>query len=151
MKRNMMMKESGLSLQGMRNGYVKSYQWVTWGCIIISIIIIIITKFDLSICKGKAFPKQAWTGPEGCRNFRLPDYKTMDAWLWEGCQPYAPAASTLQEVFLVLISFRGLVDSRTIVQQEVLCQWKFSIKPATFRLVAQCLYQLRYRVSPISL
>jgi hypothetical protein len=35
--------------------------------------------FDLFICKGKAFPKQAWRDPEGSRKLRLPDYKTIDA------------------------------------------------------------------------
>jgi len=27
--------------------------------------------------KGKAIPLQAWTGPEGCRRLRLPDFKTI--------------------------------------------------------------------------
>jgi hypothetical protein len=29
-------------------------------------------------CKGKAIPLQAWTGPEGSRRLRLPDFKTID-------------------------------------------------------------------------
>jgi len=29
------------------------------------------------IYKGKAIPLQAWTGPEGSRSLRLPDFKTV--------------------------------------------------------------------------
>jgi hypothetical protein len=29
------------------------------------------------INKGKAIPLQSWTGPEGSRKLRLPDFKTM--------------------------------------------------------------------------
>ena len=39
--------------------------------IIIIIIIIIIIK------QNKTIPLQAWTGPEGSRRLRLPDYKTI--------------------------------------------------------------------------
>ena len=28
--------------------------------------------------KGKAIPLQGWTGPEGSRRLRLPDFKTID-------------------------------------------------------------------------
>jgi hypothetical protein len=39
-----------------------------------------------------------------------------------------------QEIFLVLISARDLVDPRAIVEPEVLCQWK--VQFGIFRLVA---------------
>jgi hypothetical protein len=29
--------------------------------------------------KGKAIPLQAWTGPEGSRRLRLPDFKTISS------------------------------------------------------------------------
>jgi len=32
--------------------------------------------------KGKAIPLQAWTGPEGSRRLRLPDFKTVGTWRW---------------------------------------------------------------------
>jgi len=49
-----------------------------------------------------------------------------------------------KEIFLVLIYIRRLVNHRAIVRPEVLCQCKIlmtlsGIKPATFRLLPQCL------------
>jgi hypothetical protein len=44
--------------------------------------------------KGKAIPLQALTGPEGSRRLRLPGFKTVGTWRWQGCQPYTLAAFT---------------------------------------------------------
>ena len=49
-----------------------------------------------------------------------------------------------QGVFLILISVRGWVDPRAIVTPS-------GIEPATFRLVSQCLNELRYGVPPLNI
>jgi hypothetical protein len=92
--------------------------------------------------KGKGIPLQAWTGPESSRRLRIPHFKTIGL----RTRRLYP-----QGTFLVLISVRGWVDPRAIVRPEGLCQWKIpktlsGIESATFRLVAQCLNQLRHRV-----
>ena len=64
--------------------------------------------------KGKAVPLQAWTGPEGSRKLRFPDFVTMAQY---GGRLSALLTGRLypQEVLVVLISVRGLVDPRAIV------------------------------------
>jgi hypothetical protein len=36
----------------------------------------------IDVDKGKAIPLQAWTGPEGSRRLRLPDFKTISTDRW---------------------------------------------------------------------
>jgi hypothetical protein len=57
-------------------------------------------------CKGKAVPLQAWSGPEGSRKLRFPDFmKTTQ----DGGKVVSLTHRPLypQEIHLVLISVRG--------------------------------------------
>jgi hypothetical protein len=58
----------------------------------------IATFFHHLKVKGKAIPLQAFTGLEGSRRLKLPGFKTIDTWRWQGCQPYAPAAFSPQNI-----------------------------------------------------
>ena len=53
---------------------------------------------------GKSIPLQAWTGPEGSRRLRLPDFKTAHE---SGKVSPAHRPPLPQETFLVLTSSRG--------------------------------------------
>ena len=107
--------------------------------------------FRQALVKGIESPYRPVTGHECCRRFKLPDFDTVCTWRWYGCEPYAPAAFTSQEIFMTLICVRGCVEPRAIVLPEGLRQWKIPIAFATFRLVAQCLYQLRHHVPILTL
>jgi hypothetical protein len=97
--------------------------------------------------KVKQSHYRPWQALRDSRRLRLPDFMTIGTWRWQGCQLVLSALRTgrlyPQETFLVLISVRGWVDPRAIVQLEVLCQWKIltpsGIDPVTFQFVAQCL------------
>jgi len=57
--------------------------------------------------KGKAVPLQAWSGPEGSRKLRFPEYVTMAK---DGGKVVGLTLRPLfipQEILLVLISVRG--------------------------------------------
>jgi hypothetical protein len=57
--------------------------------------------------KGKAVPLQAWSGPEGSRKLRFPEYVTMAK---DGGKVVSLTHRPLfipQEILLVLISVRG--------------------------------------------
>ena len=73
---------------------------------------------------------------------------------WQGCQPYTTVGLTplsLRDAPGTLFLEAKSTDRRATMTPEELSQWKilmtsFGIEPATFRLVAQCLNDLPYRV-----
>jgi hypothetical protein len=80
--------------------------------------------------------------------------QSAQRWRW-GYQPYIPAGCTLPpEKFLVLISVRGSAYLSAIMRLEGLSQLENSMTvcgidlTTSNRLVARCLYQLRYGVLP---
>jgi len=99
--------------------------------------------------KGKAVPLQAWTGPEGSRKLKFPDFVTTAQ---DGGRFSALCTGRLypQEILLVLISVRGRVDPRkvsshTFTSKENLCSMLCLKNPKTDHIttgISYCLFFL---------
>jgi len=90
----------------------------------------------------KAIPLQTWTGHEGSRSFRLPDFHDIRHKKLVRLSASRTGRLFPQEMLLVLIFTRGWFDPRAMVRSEGNMSLKNpvtppGIDPGTVRLVAQ--------------
>jgi hypothetical protein len=108
--------------------------------------------------KRQRYPYNRRWRPIGLWDVKAPTFSKQSAhkWRW-GCQPYAPACQPAalypQEDRWYSFLLEAESTPKAIVRLEGLGQFKNPmtssvIETVTFRLAAQCLNQLRYRVPP---
>jgi hypothetical protein len=99
--------------------------------------------------KVQTIPLQVWTCPQSSRRLRLPEFLDYRHTKVERLSAIRTGRLYPQEIYLVLISVRGWADRRVNSAAGRIMSMNKSqlIEPATIQLVAQCLTQLRRRVS----
>jgi len=45
--------------------------------VVVVVLVVVVVVVIVILVKGKAIPLQVWTGPEGSRRLRFPDFKTI--------------------------------------------------------------------------
>ena len=68
------------SCVGLQTVTAEGRKWRISDKIIFALLALLFHVNIMLYSKAKATPLQAWTGPEGSRRLRLPDFKTVDTW-----------------------------------------------------------------------
>ena len=94
--------------------------------------------------QSKEIPVQVWTGPEGSRRLTLPEFWVI---LYIKVARLSAVHTGCLHPPKRYPWYSFPLRAKSIRKEEGLSPWK--IEPATFRLVSQCVTQLRHRVSHI--